>query len=172
MSAMLDALGAARPNAALAPKLALYGRFVGAWDLEVDYRPFGGAPVRGPGECHFDWVLDGRAVQDVWIFPSRRAHAAAPETPFGFYGTTFRWYDPAIDAWHIHWFAPNRPAALYQIGRAHGPDIVQIGESSGLTRRWRYTEITERSFRWIGDACWDRGATWTLELQMQAKRVG
>lgn len=169
---MLEALGAAQPDAALAPKLALYGQFVGAWDLDVEYRPLGGgAPVRGPGECHFDWVLDGRAVQDVWIFPSRRAHAAAPDKPYGFYGTTFRWYDPAIDAWRIHWFAPNRPVALTQIGRAQGADIVQIGESSGLMRRWRYTEITGRSFRWIGDASWDNGASWTLELEMRAQRA-
>lgn len=171
-SPMLEALHAAQPDAALAAKLDLYGRFVGSWDLEVDYRPFSGAPVGGPGECHFGWVLDGRAVQDVWIFPSRRAHAATPDKPYGFYGTTFRWYDPTIDAWHIHWFAPNRPVALYQIGRAQGPDIVQIGDSNGLMRRWRYTEITERSFRWIGDASWDKGTTWTLELEMRARRVG
>ena len=174
MTPMLDALHAAEPQAALADKLALYGQFVGKWDLDVDYRPLaGGPPVRGPGECHFGWVLDGRAVQDVWIFPSRRAHAAAPDKPYGFYGTTFRWYDPTIDAWHIHWFAPNRPVALHQIGRAQGPDIVQMGDAAnGLIRRWRYTEITARSFRWIGDVSWDNGATWTLELEMLARRTG
>ncbi len=173
MTPMLDALHSAEPQAALAEKLALYGQFVGSWDLDVDYRPFSGAPVRGPGECHFGWVLDGRAVQDVWIFPSRRAHAAAQDKPYGFYGTTFRWYDPAIDAWHIHWFAPNRPVALHQIGRAQGRDIVQMGENAnGLIRRWRYTEITDKSFRWIGDMSWDNGATWTLELEMKARRAG
>lgn len=171
MTPMLAALHADQPQPALAEKLALYGQFVGSWDLDVDYRPFSGAPVRGPGECHFGWVLDGRAVQDVWIFPSRRVHAAATDKPYGFYGTTYRWYDPAIDAWHIHWFEPHRAVALHQIGRAQGPDIVQVGESNGLMRRWRYAEITERSFLWIGDVSWDRGATWALELEMQAKRT-
>ncbi len=168
---MLAALHAAEPAPALAEKLKLYGRFVGSWDLDVDYRPFSGAPVRGEGECHFAWVLDGRAIQDVWIFPSRRAHAATPDAAYGFYGSTFRWYDPSIDAWHIHWFAPNRPVALHQIARAQGADIVQIGETGEILRRWRYTEITDRSFRWLGDVSWDKGATWTLELEMHARRT-
>lgn len=168
---MLAALHAPQANPALAAKLHLYGQFVGSWELDVDYRPFSGNAVRGQGECHFGWVLDGRAVQDVWIFPSRRVHAAAPDAPYGFYGSTFRWYDPAIDAWHIHWFAPNRPVALYQVGRAQGADIVQIGEANGLMRRWRYTEIADRSFRWIGDVSWDKGASWTLELEMHATRA-
>ena len=169
---MLEALHAAQPHEALAAKLQLYGRFVGSWHLDVDYRPFTGAPVRGEGECHFGWVLDGRGIQDVWIFPSRRAHAATPAAPYGFYGTTYRWYDPRIDAWHIHWFEPNRLVALKQVARAVGPDIVQVGEENGLMRRWRYVDITDRSFRWIGDASWDKGATWTLELEMQATRAG
>jgi hypothetical protein len=167
MTPMLDALHAPQPQPALAEKLGLYGQFVGSWNLDVDYRPFSAAPVRGQGECHFGWVLDGRAVQDVWI---RRGPATAPDK-YGFYDTTYRWYDPAIDAWHIHWFEPNRLVASHQIGRAQGPDIVQVGETNGLMRRWRFTEITDRSFRWIGDASWDHGATWTLELEMHARRT-
>ena len=52
-----------------------------------------------------------------------------------------------------------------------GPDIVQISDdASGLRRRWRFVEIADDSFRWIGDASWDKGATWTVELEYRATR--
>jgi len=40
-----------------------------------------------------------------------------------------------------------------------------------VLRRWRFTDISDASFRWIGDVSWDRGATWTLEMEMHAARI-
>lgn len=169
--AMLDALHAPTADTALADKLNLYGQFVGSWDLDIDFHPLGGSTIRAEAEWHFDWVLDGKAVQDVWIFPARRLRRGWPE-PWHMYGSTFRWYDPAIDAWHIRYFDPGRSLETRQIGRAVGADIVQVGDDhNGLRRRWRFVEITPESFRWLGDASWDRGATWTLEMEMRARRT-
>jgi hypothetical protein len=170
---MLEALHAGAPNASLAAKLHLYGQFVGSWRADIDYHALDGTTRRAEGEWHFGWVLDGKAIQDVWIFPARRLRDAnTPAQPWYGYGSTFRWYDPAIDAWHITWFDPGRSLELRQIGRAVGRDIVQIGENyHGVLRRWRFTDITEASFRWIGDVSWDKGATWTLEMEMRAHRV-
>jgi hypothetical protein len=168
---MLETLRADAPDEALARKLRLYGQFVGSWDLAVEWHPPTGNVQRAAGEWHFAWVLEGRAVQDVWIFPSRHARAVQPQ-PWAFYGSTFRWYEPAIDAWHIRYFEPTRPFEMRQLGRAVGADIVQVGEDHNLIRRrWRFVEIAERSFRWQGHASWDRGESWTLELEMQARRV-
>jgi hypothetical protein len=78
-----------------------------------------------------------------------------------------------FDAWHVTFFDPLRSVEMRQIGRQVGNDIVQIGDdAAGFTRRWRFTEITARSFTWLGDVSWDQGATWTLELEMRARRVG
>jgi hypothetical protein len=167
---MLKALHAAGPNDALADKLSLYGRFVGSWELDIESCRLDGPPRRSEGEWHFAWVLDGKAIQDVWIFPARKLRGGGAE-PWHMYGSTFRWYDPMIDAWHIAYFDPGRPSEQHQLGRAVGADIVQIGEDHrGLQRRWRFLEITQRTFRWVGEASWDKGATWTLEMQMQAQR--
>jgi hypothetical protein len=168
--AMLDALHAPHPDPALAAKLQLYGQFVGSWDLGIDFHPPGAATIRAEAEWHFDWVLDGKAVQDVWIFPARRLRATP--APWHMYGSTFRWYDPAIDAWHIRYFDPGRPFEMRQVARAVGADVVQIGEDhNGIRRRWRFVEITRNSFRWLGDVSWDKGATWTLEMEMRARRA-
>jgi hypothetical protein len=61
---------------------------------------------------------------------------------------------------------------LRQIGRAVGTDIVQLGEDHhGLLNRWRFVEITDRSFRWLGERSWDKGSTWTLLLEMRARKT-
>ena len=45
------------------------GWLVGSWEL--DSRRYAGERVSIPGEAHFVWALEGRAIQDVWIMPSR-----------------------------------------------------------------------------------------------------
>jgi hypothetical protein len=123
------------------------------------YRDDGGRH-QGPGEIHFGWVLEGRAVQDVWILPGV------------FYGTTLRVYDPTIDAWHILWSDPVRQVYTRQIGRAYGDDIVQHGKNdSGEAVRWSFTDITPDSFQWIGERSRDDGNTWQLQADFLARRV-
>jgi hypothetical protein len=173
-SPMLEALRAPQPDDAMTAKLQLYGQFVGSWRADIDFHPPSGPVYRAEGEWHFAWVLDGKAIQDVWIFPARRLRETEhPAAPWHMYGSTFRWYDAAIDAWHITWFDPSQALELRQIGRAAGADIVQVGEQpNGLWTRWRFVEITSASFRWIGETSWDKGGSWILAMEMRASRVG
>ena len=70
-NAFLEALGADGPAADRAGKMDLYGRFVGSWELDVMQIRDDGTQRRRPGEWHFGWALEGRAIQDVWIVPPR-----------------------------------------------------------------------------------------------------
>lgn len=170
--AMLEALRAAGPSKDLASKLALYGRFVGSWRLEVNSHQGDGSISHAEGELHFSWVLDGTAVQDIWIYPARRLRGSLPSEAWHGYGSTLRWYDPVIDAWHITFFDPSRSLETRQIGRSVGADIIQIGEDcNGLLSRWRFVEITNQSFTWLGGKSWDKGATWALLLEMRARKT-
>src|SRR5204863_194289 len=64
------------PDQAAVPDL--YGWLVGSWDAEVvDHLPDGGER-RQSAEMHFAWVLEGRAIQDLWIVPARRDRQGAP----------------------------------------------------------------------------------------------
>ena len=68
-----------------ADKLMLFGQFVGDWEFDlIEIRP-DGTKVNAKGEWHFGWVLEGRAVQDVWIVHSLKPGGTAAE-----YGTTVR----------------------------------------------------------------------------------
>jgi len=173
ISRFLDALGADGPAADRAGKMDLYGRFVGSWDLDVMQFPEGGVRRQRKGEWHFGWVLEGRAIQDVWIVPPRgelrHGDAAANVNS---YGTTLRVYDVRIDAWQIQWTDPVTQIFLQMIGRKQGHDIVQLGNRpDGKLIRWSFSEITTNSFRWRGETSDDEGATWRLNVEFTARRV-
>jgi hypothetical protein len=172
MSPFLDALGADGPSADRAGKMDLYGRFVGSWDLDVTQIAEDGKARRRNGEWHFGWALEGRAIQDVWIVPtrgeSRHGDAVANVNS---YGTTLRVYDPRIDAWQIQWTDPVTQNYLAMIGRADGNDIVQLGaRPDGHLIRWSFSEIAEDSFRWRGEVSADKGANWRLNVEFRARR--
>jgi len=51
-----------------------------------------------------------------------------------------------------------------------GNEIVQVGaRSDGTPTRWRFTEITPNSFRWLGEALEHDGKSWKLEGEFLAR---
>ncbi len=141
--------------------MSLYGWLIGDWEMDAVVHADDGTEHAGRGNIHFGWVLQGRAIQDVWILPGF------------FYGTTLRVYDPGLDAWHILWSDPLRQRYTRQIGRARGKDIVQEGTAdTGAAIRWSFSEITPPSFLWRGERSFDSGKTWQLQAEFRARRVG
>ena len=169
------ALLAGGPAPEHADSLKLYGQFVGDWDADVvTYSP-DGASHRGQGEIHFGWVLEGRAIQDVWMIPRRKDRVAgAPTMPVAgnWYGTTLRVYDPGLNAWRIFWIDPGTNAFRQQIGRGQGRNIVQEGTTeSGAFTRWSFVDITPSSFHWTGEVSSDKGNTWRTVVEVYARRA-
>jgi len=159
-SSFIDALRSSGPAPDRADKLGLYGWLIGQWEMDAVVHLDDGTQHKGRGEIHFGWVLEGRAIQDVWILPGV------------FYGTTLRIYDPSIDAWHILWSDPLRQFYTRQIGRARGKDIVQDGNNdAGELVRWSFNDITPDSFRWLGQRSRDGGAAWQTQAEFLARRV-
>ena len=143
-----------------AEKMSLYGWLIGAWEMDTVVYTDDNQVHRGQGQIGFGWVLQGRAIQDVWTLDGV------------FYGTTLRTYDPAIDAWHIIWSDPVRQYYTRQIGRAQGRSIVQVGKiEGGADVRWSFTEIEPGSFRWLGERSLNSGETWQLQADFRVRRL-
>lgn len=161
--AFADALVASGPAFDRAEKMKLYGQFVGSWDgIVVVHRD--GQRVEASCEVHFGWALAGRAVQDVWIVPSRSTRGAAEGDRM--YGTTLRVYDPDSDRWEITWIDPVRRSFDRMIGRADGDDIVQeYRDAAGAVCQWCFTEIQLDSFHWISRESTDDRATWKVTAE-------
>lgn len=161
------------PDPERADALALYGRFVGSWDAEITAHGNDGISHHSDGEIHFGWVLQGRAVQDVWMIPRLAKRQSAPVFPIAgnWYGTTLRVYDPTIEAWRITWIDPARNVFRQQIGRAQGADIVQEGTTeTGALTRWSFTGITANSFHWLGETRPADSPAWRLLVEVRAQR--
>jgi hypothetical protein len=173
-SGLIAVLHADEPAADRAAVLALYGQFVGDWDADIaTYSPTG-ERNQGQGEIHFGWILEGRAIQDVWMIPrqqDRRPDAPIMPVAGNWFGTTIRVYDPTLDAWRIYWMDPATNSYRQQIGRQRGADIVQEGTTeTGALSRWSFTEITPRSFHWKAEASMDNGTSWRLFVEVFAHR--
>jgi hypothetical protein len=150
----------------------VYGWLCGSWDLDVvRYR---GVDVRAKGltgEVHAARVLEGRAVQDVWITPRREDRRADSDRSVNSYGTTLRSWDPVIRAWRIAWTNPVSGHREEQVGRWNGRDILQEGQrADGTKTRWTFTDITPDSFHWRGEALYPNQQEWVLEGEFLAKR--
>jgi hypothetical protein len=150
-----------------------YGWLIGSWELDVLY--YAGvdvAALRIKGEAHFGWVLEGRAVQDVWIMPRGSDRTAELDKSNNMYGTTLRVWDASIQAWRITWINPVTGYRAEQTGRWSGKDVVQVGAyPNGTPTRWSFKEITPESFHWTGEALQADGKTWRMEGEFRAKRI-
>lgn len=171
-SGFLRGLAASGPAAEYAEQLMLYGQFVGDWLAETTELMADGTVVPSRWDIRFDWVLEGRAIQDLWISPVREGRNVGWSESGNRYSTTLRVYDPKIDAWHIIWVNPPNGYITRQLARKVGNEIVQIADidASGSLVRWVYRDITRDSFRWCNERSVDQGNSWRLVQEMRASR--
>lgn len=169
-SGLADALVAEGPDPEHAAALMLFGQFVGEWDFDwASYGADGERAMVGRGEWIFGWVLEGRAVQDVWIIPPRGHRKKAGQSE-GEYGTTVRFYDPQRDLWLVTWCGPINRARRTFVARRAGQAIVQGGETEeGQPMQWIFSEIAANSFSWQSVSSND-GETWQLREEMHVRR--
>lgn len=143
----------------------LYEPLIGSWSITSTWYDPDGTERSRPGEWHFERILGGLGVQDVLFSTGAAAHE---------YGTTVRTYDPAEDVWHVVWMQPGGGEFVAQKARGAGRDIVQEGrplnESGGRAQRWRFIDITESSFTWLGESS-DDGQEWRLDQRLDGRRV-
>jgi hypothetical protein len=143
----------------------LYGPLIGSWAVESSFIAADGTTRQVDGEWHFERVLGGMGVQDVLF---------AVGSPREQYGTSLRVVDPRSGLWHVVWMQPRSGEFVALIGRAEGDRIVHQGhpldDPKGPLHRWSFTDISETSFSWIGEASPDGGLSWSLEQTMLGTR--
>lgn len=152
----LKGLGADAPLGEQKEKLSLFGQFVGDWVGEATFLKDDGSEIPGgKGEVHFRWVLEGRAVQDVWMSEDPSTKKLTP------HGTTLRFYDSESGAWQSTWISPKQNTTLTFMGRESGSEIVlEAVNKRGRLEHWIFYDIKKGSFNWRGEGSDDGGKTW------------
>lgn len=160
---IINKLNASGPDEQYKDKLMLFGQFVGDWEIiECKTLQENGVWKTSKGELHWGWILDGMAVQDVWMTTDPVVWGK---------GTTIRFYDPKIDAWHSIWISPAQDIVRKFIGKQVGSEIVlETDEIAGELMRWIFFGITENAFRWRAETSVDDGKTWSIVEEMRIRR--
>ena len=151
-------------------KMMLFGQLVGDWDIDYHAYLQDGSKITAKCEWHWRWGLDGRAVVDSFICPSR-GERLKPEAPKREWGITVRYYDPTTDAWRIAFVGPVYNHLDVLTARKVNDEIVLEGKNADESlNRWIFSEITPRSFHWRGFKSSDHGKTWSLLEEMFVHR--
>jgi hypothetical protein len=159
------------PHPSLGEHAQTYARVIGSWVGQLHNHMLGHSVPPASVEAHFAWVLDGRAVQDVWITPARSDRSPAAKASLDWYGSTLRVFEPASGAWRSVWTDPVSQLRIELLGRSQGADIVQIGTRGGRPIRWTFSQIQHQSFVWEGHILNLDGKTWDLEVEMRFRRI-
>jgi hypothetical protein len=168
----MEALASSERSPEIASADDVYGWLIGSWELDVRRYGVDVTSRNLKGEVHFGWVLEGRAIQDVWIMPQRTERSPQMEKTCNMYGATLRVWDASIQAWRVTWINAVTGSRDELIGRWSGKDIVQVGaRANGTPIRWMFTQITPNSFRWTGEVLEADGHTWRLEGEFLARRI-
>ena len=126
------------------------------------FRPF--APLIGSWDLDVAWSLDGRAVADIWITPSRAARGIDGD---GEWGLSIRIHDPELNAFRSTWLGPKAAFVMPFIAQADGDSITLTSQTANT--RWAFTGITETSFHWRNEDQADDGRV-ILRQTFEAKR--
>lgn len=167
-----SALHADAPSPEIPEKDRIYDWLIGSWNVRVVDYVDDGARRESTGEWHFGRVLEGRAIQDVWISPPRSKRDKDLSKARNRYGTTIRFYHPQDKKWWITWINPVSGAHDILVARKVDDDIVHEGrDKAGNLMRWVFTEITRRTARWYAERSFDGGKTWKLEAEFFLERI-
>jgi len=162
---MIAILGAATPHPSIQAEATVFDRLVGTWDTRFSFIAEDGTITHPTGELRFGWIMDGRALQDLWI--SYPKDGKGERT----IGTTIRYFDHAAKIWRVVFFAPAFGAMINMSGGAEGNRIVLRGtDGAGLALRWTFNDIQADSFVWRGEVSSDGGRTWRLGEEHQMTR--
>jgi hypothetical protein len=163
---MVTALQAMGPHPSLGDQAMVFGRFVGTWDAEYTEFSKDGKTTHSSGEVIVGWVMEGRAIQDLFIIYPSAAHKER------FIGTTLRYFDPKSGTWRATFIDPENDSVARVTGGAVGDDrIVLHGQDAdGKEARWSFNDIRPDSFVFRDEESRDGGKTWWLREEDHMKR--
>lgn len=121
MNDFINALCSNTRNERIPEEYDFFGCLIGEWNIMWNDHLEDAEPRKVKGEWIFSRVLDGTAVQDLFIVPSREERLINKQ-PDAEYGTTLRIFNPETMAWDIFYGCMGE--AIRLTARKVGKEII------------------------------------------------
>jgi hypothetical protein len=159
-------ISAAGPHASLGDQAKVLEQLVGTWDVEYRDIQKDGREQRRSGQFIMSWVLDGRAIEDVWIVepsedrPQREVYAA------------IQYFDSKTRSWPMVFIDPEHASTAKFTGGAtlDGRMVLQTSDLGRPQNRWSFTATGPDSVVFRDEFSSDGGETWKLLSEDHLKR--
>jgi len=170
MSEFANALVSKERNNKIPKEFDYFGQFVGEWDFEWIDNHGTDKERHVKGEWIFSWTLEGTAIQDLFICPSRDEKLINPQVDAE-YGTTIRIYNPKKQAWDI-FYGCSGETTLLEATKEN--DTIVLNCLNIIDENWRmkwfFSDITETTFHWRNIVSANSGDTWNVRGELFAIR--
>lgn len=165
---MITALRATGPHPSLGDQAQVFGRLVGAWDVDYADISKDGAVTRHKGKLIVGWVMDGRAIQDLWIVDPSGSRQEREVY------TDLRYFDAKTKTWSSTFIDPEHASVTrFTAGAADGDRIVlNTTDIGGADTRWSFSDIGPNAFVFRDEVSLDGGRTWRLRGEDHMTRRG
>lgn len=161
---MIAALTATGPDSSLGNEAQVFDRLIGDWDCDFGFYNPDGTVRHTSGELLFGWIIDGFAIQDIWISYSENQKERN-------IGTSIRFFDQKAKTWQVVFLSPQFSSILKVQGGLEEDRIILRGkDDQGNRIRWSFNDIRKDSFLWRGETSYDDGRTWKLEEEHHMTR--
>lgn len=138
-----------------------YAPLLGDWDF--DFTDPSGRLVKG--EWLFRRALDGMAIEDLFICPSRATRDANPQ-PDGEYGAAIRMYHPESHCYDMTYVCSKYTRRL-EVRKENGMIACTVIDQPA--EKWVFSELTENTFYWRNVTVLDDGS-WRVNCEVRAVR--
>lgn len=147
----------------------IFGRFIGGWHLNLVIYKFDGSNKKHQGEWHFFRILQGRAIQDIWIIPDLNSSG---KHDFYEYGTTVRKFNPKTENWSAVWVGPVQDQ-LFEFDIEDSEETIVLTEKGNLKleMKWTFFDITANSFQWKSEVKVKGSGSWFTNFHMSLSRI-
>jgi|SRR5581483_890533 len=159
-------LQATGPHASLGDQGKVFDRIVGTWDAEYTHFSTAGKVSHTSGELVVGWIMDGRAIQELWIsYPSSARSGRQVYT-------TVRYFDPGSGKWPGTFFDPQQASTARFTGGAVADDrmVFDTTDFDHKATRWSFSEMHPETFIYREEESSDGGRIWHLQLEGHMKR--
>lgn len=160
------ALKATSPHPALGNQAQVLGRIIGTWDVEYTDFAKDGTATHRTGEFIVGWIMDGQAIQDLWI-----VNPSGTRKEREVY-TDLHWFNAKTRTWHATFVDPEHGSVAKFSGGPVGNDryVLETSDLGSKQTRWSFNDIRADSFVWRDEASNDDGKTWKLQSEYKMKR--